>query len=136
MADYFTNFSLVLELNKEAKRYALDLAKKAGNHRSNDEPVPDGFPTALVDVLEDWCFETDEDKESIWLHSQYGGIDAVCAFIQHLMGKFNLNSCVTFEWSHDCTRPCVDAYGGGAAIITAHEIKTFTTSEWLSRTVR
>jgi hypothetical protein len=45
--------------------------------------------------------------------------------------KFNPDGCVTFEWSHDCTKPRIDAYGGGAAIITARKIKTMSTSEWI-----
>jgi hypothetical protein len=40
---------------------------------------------------------------------------------------------VTFEWSHDCSKPRVDAYGGGAAIITAKRIKTMSTCEWLRK---
>jgi hypothetical protein len=42
---------------------------------------------------------------------------------------------VTFEWSHDCSKPRVDAYGGGAAFITAKEIKTMSTSAWLNEQI-
>ena len=61
-----------------------------------------------------------------------GGMDAVCAFIQHLLQKFDSQDRVTFEWSHDCSKPRTDAYGGGAAIVTAKEIKTMSTSQWLA----
>jgi hypothetical protein len=128
MADYFTNFSLVFKLkDTKGHQYAVDLAKRVTAHRMNDEPVPDKLPKDLCDVLEDWCFETEMDKDGIWLHSQYGGIDAACAFIQHLLQKFDPKGCVTFEWSHDCNKPRVDAFGGGAAIITSTEIKTMNT---------
>jgi hypothetical protein len=132
MADYFTNFSLAFKLaDIKGHQYAVDLANQASNYRANDDPVPNGFPTELVDMLEDWSFETKVDEDGVWLHSQSGGIDAACAFIQHLLRKFDPQSCVTFEWSHDCTKPRLDAYGGGAAIITAHEIKTMNTSDWI-----
>jgi hypothetical protein len=137
MADYFTNFSLVLSLpTPEAQAYALELASQAGCGFSGDQ-LPEDFPKELASVVEDWCFEadadTDEAKPALWLHSSNGGIDAVCAFIQHLLQKFDPKGCVTFQWSNDCSKPRTDAYGGGAAIITGKKIKTMSTHEWLSK---
>ena len=133
MADYFTNFSLLMPLPDEtAKKYALALASAASNAQLGDEPS-EPLPDSIKEVIEDWQFDTEPESHGIWLHSQYGGIDAVCAFIQHLLQKFNPHGCVTFEWSHDCSKPCVDAYGGGAAIVTAQEIKTINTGEWLQQ---
>jgi hypothetical protein len=60
-------------------------------------------------------------------------MDALCAFIQHLLQKFDPRGRVEFEWSHDCSKPRVDAYGGGAAIITAKRIKSMSTCEWLRK---
>ena len=132
MADYFTNFCLVMPLPDEAaQKYVLALATQAESIRLEDEQMPDDFPASLRDVVEDWCFNTEPESNGICLHSQYGGIDAVCAFIQHLLQKFAPHGCVKFEWSHDCSKQRVDAYGGGAAIITAQEIKTINTGEWL-----
>jgi hypothetical protein len=130
MADYYTYFSLVLKLSDEQKQYALELANKGSNY-STDDQISDGFPTPLADILHDWLFETEENKEGIWIHSQDGGVDAACQFVQHLLEKFDLQGHIAFEWSHDCTKPRVDAFGGGAAIVTATEIETFSTSEWL-----
>ena len=137
MADYFTNFSLVFTLpSQEAQAYALELAAQASRIQQGDEK-PEGFPEELAEHVEDWCFETSEDtaekKPALWLHSSNGGIDAACAFISHLLEKFDPTGCVTFEWSHDCSKPRTDAYGGGAAIITATEIKTMSTCEWLTQ---
>jgi hypothetical protein len=133
MADYFTNFSFILPLADDAqKEYALNLAHIASQQRFAEEPLPADFPTVLRDVLEDWSFELEDGEEGLWLHSDSGGIDAVCAFVQHLLIKFNPSGRITFEWSHDCSKPRVDAYGGGAAIITASEIKTMNTSDWLT----
>jgi hypothetical protein len=47
--------------------------------------------------------------------------------------KFAFAGGAAFEWSHDCSKPRTDAYGGGAAFVTANEIETFTTSEWLQK---
>ena len=137
MADYFTNFSFMLPLPGEfAQAYAIELARQAEAVRSGEEMVA-GFPAALTDLLDDWCFDTDAERSprkwGLWLHSSSGGIDAVCAFIQHLLGKFDPEGRVSFEWSHDCSKPRTDAYGGGAAFITARKIKTMTTAEWLHK---
>ena len=136
MADYFTNFSLVLNLANETEQaYALDLAHKASLAQQGDE-LPDDFPKALVNLIDDWQFETEADnsgaKPGLWLHSMNGGLDAVCEFIQHLLQKFDPKRHVTFEWSHDCSKPRTDAYGGGAAFITAKEIKSMSTAAWLN----
>ena len=139
MADYFTNFSLVISLTNETEQaYALDLAHKASLAQQGDE-LPDDLPKALVDMTEDWQFETLADNSGtqygLWLHSMNGGVDAVCAFIQHLLQKFDPQGKVSFEWAHDCSKPRVDAYGGGAAVITAKEIKTMSTAAWLNEQI-
>jgi hypothetical protein len=140
MADYFTNFSLIVPLPTEAaQQYALALAEAAGSAMMQDDPLLDDFPAALREVIEDWRFETDANEPSngwgLWLHSQDDGVDAVCAFVQHLLQKFNPQGPVTFEWSNDCSKPRVNAYGGGAALITAHKIKTMSTGQWVHRQV-
>jgi len=132
MADYYTNFSVVLPLTKEQQEYAMQITKQMEQHRFHDEPLPAGFPESLKDEDENWTFETEASDKGIWLHSQYGGQDAACLFIQHLLQKFSFAGGVAFEWSHDCTKPRTDAYGGGAAFITANEIETMTTQEWLA----
>ena len=140
MADYFTNFSLLVPLpSKAAQEYALDLAAKAGTAMMEDDPLLDDFPEDLREVIEDWRFETEAETEpnnwGLWLHSGDGGVDAVCAFIQHLLQKFDPRGHVAFEWSNDCSKPRVDAYGGGAALVTARKIKSVTTGAWLHREV-
>jgi hypothetical protein len=135
MADYFTRFSVALSLpDAAAQAYALDLAQQASQARQGD-PLPENFPKALANVIDDWGFEAEagssKSGQGVWFHSDYGGVDALCAFLQHLLQKFNPHGRVTFEWSFDCSEPRADAYGGGAAIITAQEIKSISTGEWL-----
>jgi hypothetical protein len=137
MADYFTNFSVVINLaSKKQQAYALDLAYKASiAHR--DEQLADDFPEALRTAIEDWQFESEAagsgKKHGVWLHSTYGGVDSACLFIQHLLQKFDPQRYVAFQWSHDCSKPRTDAYGGGAAVITAKKIKTISTGAWLQK---
>lgn len=131
MADYYTNFSVRIPLTPEQKEYAIQLAKQMEARRNDDQPLPADFPSDLADEAENWTFEVEPDNQGIWLQSQYGGQDTACVFIQHLLRKFHFAPFVAFEWSHDCTKPRTDAYGGGAAFVTTAEIKTLNTSEWL-----
>ncbi len=133
MADYYTNFSVALPLKPEQRQYAVQIAEQVLARRNEDVPLPGTFPDALKDQTEDWTFETETDDEGIWIHSQYGGQESACAFIQHLLQQFDFAPAVAFEWSHDCSKPRTDAYGGGAAFITQTEIETFSTSEWLQK---
>jgi hypothetical protein len=133
MADYFTSFSLIVPLPDEAaQQYALQLAQIMSD-AGQDDNLPEDIPQSIRDEMENWSFDTvpASKPHGIWLHSEFGGIDAVCAFIQHLLRKFTPEAQVTFEWSNDCSKPLTDAYGGGAAIITATDIKSISTSEWL-----
>ena len=66
MADYFTNFSLLVPLPDEAaQKYALDLATAASSAQMGDEPS-DSLPASIMEVIEDWQFETDAaDRKSV-----------------------------------------------------------------------
>lgn len=131
MADYFTNFSFTIAFaNAQHRDDALKLFH-AMSALQQGEDIPPAFPDDLRDACEDCFFEAQEDgPQAIWVHSESGGIDAVCAYVWHLVRKFSLKP-VAFEWSHDCSKPRTDAYGGGAAYITATEVKSMSTAQWL-----
>ena len=64
MADYFTNFSLIVPLPDEAAmQYVLDLAEQAFHIQMGDE-MPDDFPASLREVIEDWRFMHDDGNRS------------------------------------------------------------------------
>ena len=133
MADYFTNFSVTLPLTKPQQEYALQLVKEVEAYRNEGTPLRTDFPESIREVVEDWPFDVEAVSNGVWLNSQYGGQESACAFIQHLLQKFEFAPAVAFEWSHDCSKPLTDAFGGGAAFITSSEIETFSTSEWLHK---
>jgi hypothetical protein len=137
MADYLTKFSFIVPLpDQAAQTYALRLAEQASLGAETDESA-DELPRSLARVVDDWYLETKPEtapgKWGLWLSSTVGSLNAVCAFVQYLLRKFQPAGRVAFEWSHDCTKPRLDAYGGGAAVITARKIKTMTTFDWLQK---
>jgi hypothetical protein len=52
---------------------------------------------------------------------------------EQILTEFKFKDSVTFEWSHDCSKPRTDTYGGGAAVITKAGLETMNTSEWIRR---
>lgn len=138
MPNYNTQFSFAFLLpNEEAVSYALKLVTIADTLRSQSGNDPTAgephFPEELIDCVDDWSFEATnyDSANAIWIHSDSGGEDAACHFVQHLLDKFGVTEAITFEWANTCTKPCLDAFGGGAVVITATDIKSMTTSQWL-----
>lgn len=136
MPNYYTNFSFELELpSEDAIDYAVNLAAEADTLRwlSDEERKTKGpdFPKMLIDFVDNWSFEVDKEKGGIWIHTDEGGVDAACEFVRHLLVRFSITDSVSFEWANTCSKPCLDAYGGGAAIITPKGIKTMSTCDWV-----
>lgn len=138
MADYYTKFSVTISLpTEEAQDYALDLFERVSELRDN-EGDRTGLPAEVNDdgLIEGWAFQCETDGSSdgfgLWIHSVDGGMDGAMGFIQHLLAKFTPAEHIEFEWSNDCSKPRLDAFGGGAAFITAEKIEYMTTTEWLN----
>ena len=136
MADYYTLFSFDLKLpNTEAVEYAMNVVsmvdRLASESDESRKSLKSEFPDELLEFLDDWSFEVVKEESAIWIHSDYGGVDAACQFVQHLLDKFRITETITFEWANTCSKPRLDAYGGGAVLITATDIKSMTTSEWI-----
>lgn len=110
MSDYFTQFSCIFHVGtaENAARaenirgeLAADLYREEG-----------GYPG----------FEMEVDHEygpgALWIHSdEYGEPEHVIAFVHRCAETLNLQGLWGFTWSLSCSRPRVDAFGGGAHVI-------------------
>ena len=45
--------------------------------------------------------------------------------------QFDPRGSASLEWSHACSKPRTDAFGGGAAFISARNINSLSTAVWL-----
>jgi hypothetical protein len=138
MANYYTNFSVVVSLpDAAAVQYAVALSSKVKERQEllvESELTEPAMVEFSDDAIEDWNFETEAqsgDGFGVWLHSENGGGSAACEFIQHLLQKFDSAGHVCLEWSNDCDKPRLDAFGGGAAFITSNNIEYMSTGAWL-----
>jgi hypothetical protein len=84
-----------------------------------------------------------KEDEGLWItHDESANVDALSDFIgDWLLGPDTLTDTalpdrpayVGFEFSHDCSRPMLDAYGGGAVFITASGSEWTNSFSWLNK---
>ena len=143
MANYYTKLSFSIELPPEAIRWALDLYERIGevdgegavDELVSEGRIPDDEFTAIVRALNavDYSFRVARESDGIWIsHDENACPDVVAQFVQAILTKFDLTQTVTFEWAHTCSRPEVNAFGGGAARVTKGHIEMMTTAMWVS----
>lgn len=124
MADYFTEFSLVMDVSETEKCWIdrfLDLSKALV-----DESI---YETITVSFGES---RTGADHE-VWFHSfgyQQSSVNALSEFLHRFLIKFDRDDVVILEWANTCSKPRVDAFGGGAAVISRLGIHFINTAVW------
>jgi hypothetical protein len=142
VANYFQKLSIAITLPKEAARYAVALATAAdavaNGERVNDPALlevarninPDQFTTGC-----DWRVEEGEDEVAV--HSEdHAQLELVASILQETLIHFDLEGVITIEWSNDASKPLLDAFGGGAVVITKDEQRWMTTSSWVDEQIR
>lgn len=128
MADYFTHFSCLLDVgtpDKAARALALFLDLRAADQDAGD-PEAAGFTLARQDVSE---------GSTLWIHDdEHGDAEAVIRFVLRLAEEFDLTGLWGFQYALTCSRPRLDAFGGGAHVIDLGARKSIgwiSTQKWL-----
>lgn len=127
MADYYTSFSAELPLTQAQ----WDAARQIVEQWDREE---------LDEVGDEWRgfeirFEQEGDQPVAWIYSLEGDPDHVILFVQLLAERAPVPGQWGFTWSHTCSKPRVDAFGGGAAVIdlSTGEIWDIDTYDWMTR---
>jgi hypothetical protein len=126
MADYFTHFSCVLDVGThENATRALDLYATAPEDEDGLR-IADGFHLSI---------QNDSGTE-LWIHDDCSGDpERVIEFVLLCAGQFDLKGLWGFEYANTCSRPRLDAFGGGAHVIDLGARKSIgwtSTNEWLA----
>ena len=129
MADYFIHFSCVLDVRIPQKAaQALDLhARLCADDEASGDPNYSGFALALQDGL---------GTSVLWFHDDgQGDVEALIAFVLRLAAEIDLTGLWGFDYAHTCSRPRLEAFGGGAHVIDLGARKSIgwiSTHEWLT----
>lgn len=111
MADYYTHFSCLLDVGTpEIAACAVDLYLRLQEEdQDRDNPEWGGFDVSQVD---------DPGSSRLWIHSEDGGdVENVVAFVLRCAEELDLSGMWGFVWSNSCSRPRIDAFGGGAVAL-------------------
>ncbi|WP_395698493.1 hypothetical protein [Methylocella sp.] len=126
MADYFTHFSCLLDVRTpENAARALELY----NDQPEDESglrLSDGFLLSL---------EGGSGTE-LWIYDDGSGDpERAIEFVLLCAETFDLKGLWGFEYANTCSKPRLDAFGGGAHVIDLGNRKSIgwvSTNEWLT----
>jgi len=127
MPDYFTQFSCVLDVRTPANaKRALDIFATA---------CLDGDPDTLVS---NGCMVEIDDAEGgsqLWIYADdFGNPECVITFALRCAEAFDLSGRWGFKYANTCSKPNLDAYGGGAHVIDLGARRTIgwvSTNDWL-----
>lgn len=130
MADYFTQFSCVLDVETPDKAVAaLDLFLHLREEdEASDDPEYSGFALSLPDG---------PGSSVLWFHDDegQGDVEGLIRFVLRLAEGLDLTGLWGFDYAHTCSRPRLEAFGGGAHVIDLGARKSIgwiSTHEWLT----
>lgn len=127
MATYTTQFSFLVPADDPARVAALywELINDEWGESPEGHPIfPDGgevfgLPNVTLDT-----------PDTVWVHDDAGesDIDTTIAVVQWILRLNAETTEVFFEWADGCSRPLLDAYHGGAALVTPTDCQAMHTS--------
>lgn len=136
MADYYTEFSLLIPLRTEAEKLWVQERIAGGvvslaPHTADSADVVDDDDILYFDAE----IQPTDGAGQLWIYSQdSGNVNDVIAFGQAFLQAHRApTEHISFEWSHTCSKPRTDAYGGGATIVTQDRAYWINTGAWLER---
>lgn len=151
MADYFTQFSFLIPVTPEQGKWLMQAHERAaalignvedGDTRQNIEGPPDvvsaargladrhdGFPNIEVAY--------DQENSAIWVRSEDSGdVDYTADLAQAFLRRFDLDLVLSFQWANTCSKPRLDAFSGGAAVISRRNVDWFNTATLVETAAR
>ena len=128
MADYFTHFSCVLDVRTpENAARALDLYNRLSDENALEDPPSEGFDLSIV---------PEHGGASLWIHDDgTGDPEHVIQFVKRCAAAFALTGRWGFQYANTCSRPRIDAFGGGAYVLdlaTGETVAWTYTGGWLA----
>ena len=109
MADYYTQFSCILDVGSAENAARADTILRELQGEADDEDSSLGF-----------SMEPDPDTGpgALWIHDDESGEpEHVIKFVLRCAEALDLTGLWGFAWALSCSKPRLDAFGGGAQMI-------------------
>ena len=110
MADHFCQFSCIFDVG------SIENAVRADDIRGELAAELDRDDGAVVGFV----MEVDHENNPglLWLHSdEHGEPEHVIRFVLRCAEAFDMSGLWGFTWALSCTKPRIDAFGGGAQLL-------------------
>jgi len=119
MANNYTIFSFAIRINPDERGEIAD------------------FMVKFEETLDEWIgFDSVIEPNQIWIYTEESGNpDNVAAFLQAYIQRFDSTAVIGFHWSHSCSKPRLDEFGGGAAVVTSDAVRWMDTTLWVRKTI-
>jgi len=128
MADNFTQFSIGIKYERKARAW---LDEKL-NYFSGDEYDQEVYDNGESNWGIDHKF--DDDRGYLYLSSEIApDLDKLVEVLQEYLQKFDPQGFISVTWADFCSKLRVDEFGGGAAAITAKEVKYCNVYEFVAQ---
>lgn len=110
MADYYLQFSCLFDVGSaENATAAMAIRGRLEHDLERDEGTAVGFDLAI---------EAGSGPGVLWISSdECGKPEHVITFVKACAEAFNMQGAWGFTWSLSCSKPRLDAHGGGAQVI-------------------
>lgn len=131
MVDFFTHFSCLLDVGTaDNAARALDLYNRMMEANTAEDPPSDAFLLSI---------QPEHGGTRLWIRDDVtGDPQAVIDFVLCCAEEFGLSGRWGFQWANTCSRPRVNAFGGGAHVLDLGRRKTVAwvaTNPWLDTTL-
>ena len=128
MADYFTHFSCALNVGTpDNAARALDLYNRLSDENASEDPPSEGVDLSIV---------PEHGGTNLWIRDDVtGDPEQVIEFVKRCASEFALTGLWGFQYANTCTRPRLDAFGGGAYVLdlaTGETVAWTYTGGWLA----
>jgi hypothetical protein len=121
MADYFTHFSCLLDVGTpENAARALQLYNALSNENDAEDPPSDGFLLSI---------DPEHGGTHLWMRDDGSGDpEHVIQFVKRCAAEFGLTGRWGMQYANTCSKPRLDAFGGGAHVL---DLATGETVDWI-----
>lgn len=113
MANYYTQFSkMIPALCRKQQKYIMQALNSAALILGFGDHTETGL-------------EVETDTDGLWVHSCEGGVNILLEAVSEWQLKFKKKEPWFLDWANTCSKPRLDAFSGGAAVVYKGEIKYF-----------